>query len=47
MAKKGKKSLSDCIIEEIIDQITGKLNKKVFEKNLHKIVTDRIKEWIK
>lgn len=46
--KKNKDStLSELIVEEIENQMIKGINKKKFENNLHKIVTDKIKEWMK
>lgn len=48
MAKKiSKKSISELIIREVESQIKKDINKKEYENNLHKIVTDQVIELMK
>ena len=48
MAKKiSDISISELIIREVENQIKKDMNKKEYENNLHKIVTDKVKELMK
>ncbi len=46
--KKNKGStLSELIVDEIESQMIKGINKKKYNENLHIIITDKIKEWMK